>query len=166
MDIYKPTRKVDDYQIIIKATDDEKNVAQKTITVKVEDKIPPVIFIDNYRIELTDGVTITLEDITNLLYSNGVLESGRHYKARIVSDTYTNHQNIDGVYHMVVEYTNESDTISKEFTVRVKSNLYTVDVYTPRIDKTTLIIIILSSILLVFATTTVILTIRNKRRNK
>ena len=102
MDIYKPTRKVDDYQITIKATDDEKNVAQKTITVKVEDKIPPVIFIDNYRIELTDGVTITLEDITNLLYSNGVLESGRHYKARIVSDTYTNHQNIDGNYFILL----------------------------------------------------------------
>ncbi|MCR5565162.1 MAG: hypothetical protein K6F59_05175 [Gammaproteobacteria bacterium] len=166
VNIYESTRKIGDYQIEIKATDDENNTATKSVIVKVEDKIPPVIFVDNYRIELTDGVTITLEDITNLLYSNGVLENGKHYKARIVSDTYSNHKDIDGTYHMVVEYTNDSDTISKEFTVRVKSNLYTVDVYSPAINKATIIIIILSSVLVVFATIIAILTIRNKRRNK
>ena len=164
VNIYQSTRKIGDYQIEIKATDDENNTAMKSVIVKVEDKIPPVIFVDNYRIELTDGVTITLEDITNLLYSNGVLESGKHYKARIVSDTYSNHKDIDGTYHMVVEYTNDSDTISKEFTVRVESNLYTVDVYSPAINKATIIIIILSSVLVVFTTIIAILTIRKKKK--
>ena len=163
VNIYQPTRKVDEYQIEIKATDDSNNVSTKSVKVKIEDNIPPVIFVDNYRIELADGATITVEDITNLLYSNGELERGKRYKAKIINDTYTNHKDIDGVYHLVVEYTSDSDTISKEFTIRVKSDLYTINVYTPKIDKTGIIIIILSSILVIFATTTVILAIRNKR---
>ncbi len=167
LDIYKPIRAVGEYELHIKAKDNSNNETTKSVKVIIEDKIPPVIFIDNNFVELTSGVDVSIEDLTNLLYANGTLKKGKHYKAKVLTDTYSSHKEIDGVYHLVIEYEDGEDIISQEFNIKVKSNLYTVEVYSPpAINKTTIIIIILSSVLVIFTTIIVILTIRNKRRNK
>ena len=139
--------KIGDYYIKIRVTDASNNSTYKTINITVEDTIKPVIYIDLGVIETLSSVVLRVEDVSNILYKSGELKKLNNYKVEVIKDTYTGHETTPGEYALRLRYTSNSESLDKTFKIKVTSDSYKVDTYTPKIDNKIIVFTIITSIL-------------------
>lgn len=92
---------VGSYTIKFAVTDPAGNTATHTVTVSVEDNIPPVFYVkDNYFITVDQSVALTLADIIEILEITGQIDvsgSGGIQMTTLVNE-YTGNEKVPGIY--------------------------------------------------------------------
>ena len=68
-------------------------------------------------------------------------------KVEVIKDTYTGHETTPGEYALRLRYTSNSESLDKTFKIKVTSDSYKVDTYTPKIDNKIIVFTIITSIL-------------------
>jgi len=134
------------YQVVFEATDSSGNKSSKTISITVEDKIKPVIVFNAYTIETLSSVSLDLKDMSNILYSSGVLVRSKRYKATVLKDTYTPNFSIPGSYVFIVRYSTDDQDFTKEFMINVTGNSYSIDLEAKKIPPLSTLEIIMISL--------------------
>ena len=158
--------KVGTYSVVVEARDTSGTPVTHPLSITVSDTIKPVIFINSYIIETIDSITLSREDIDNLLYASNVLTNGRVYSSVILNDTYTGHENEKGHYIYQVKYIDNetNEEIIKAFQINVNNDSYVVSKVAD-VNKTfsNLEIIILSALTVSFVVISVLMLRRAKK---
>ncbi|MDY0294738.1 MAG: HYR domain-containing protein [Acholeplasmataceae bacterium] len=92
---------VGSYTIKFSVTDPSGNTANHTVTVTVEDNIPPIFYIkDNYFITVDQSVALTLGQIIDILEITGQLETSGSGGVELTAliNEYTGHEHEPGIY--------------------------------------------------------------------
>ena len=112
--------KVGSYDIELSATDSSNNTSYHTITILVKDNVPPVFYVDNYFIRVSDSVTLTQQDIINLLVASGqlVVNPTSTTSINFIQNEYAGNENVPGIYAITVLATS-SDGSSKQISLAV-----------------------------------------------
>ena len=120
--------RVGTYNVVVQATDSSEVPVTHALSITVSDTIKPVIFINSYVIDTIASVTLSREDIDDLLYASNVLTNGRIYESTILNDTYTGHENEKGHYIYQVKYVDQetNEEIIKAFQINVDYDTYVV----------------------------------------
>lgn len=100
------------YQIVIKAVDSADNEVQKTLTVFINDEVPPAFYLDSQYVVIEVGTSITNKDIIRILRTKGLLKD-EVVTIEIIEDQYSAHCNETGEYEMKVRvnYKNSQNEI-------------------------------------------------------
>lgn len=158
--------KVGTYSVVVEARDTSGTPVTHPLSITVSDTIKPVIFINSYIIETIDSITLSREDIDDLLYASNVLTNGRIYSSVILNDTYTGHENEKGHYIYQVKYIDNetNEEIIKAFQINVNNDSYVVSKVAD-VNKTfsNLEIIILSALTVSFVVISVLMLRRAKK---
>ena len=125
--------KVGTYDVVVQATDSSEVPVTHSFSITVSDEIKPIIFINSYVIETISSVTLSKEDIDDLLYASNILSNGRIYTSTVLNDTYTGHENEKGHYIYQVKYVDQEtqEEIIKAFQINVNNDTYVVS----RVDE-------------------------------
>lgn len=91
------------YTIVLEAVDNAGNIATHTITVTVADNIPPVYFVDNYFITVSESLTLTRQDIIDLLVASGQLEITTNTVVNFTLNEYEGNESQIGTYAISLE---------------------------------------------------------------
>jgi len=92
---------VGSYTIIFSVTDPSGNMGTHTVTVTVEDDIPPIFYIkDNYFITVDQSITLTLAQIIDILEITGQLETSGTGGVQVTTliNEYQGNENVPGIY--------------------------------------------------------------------
>lgn len=92
---------VGSYTIIFSVTDPSGNIGTHTVTVTVEDDIPPIFYIkDNYFITVDQSVALTLAQIIDILEITGQLETSGTGGVELTAlvNEYTGNEDVPGIY--------------------------------------------------------------------
>jgi len=164
------SRTVGTYTVKIKATDGASNSSEESFTIKVYDTIPPVIFLNTYRIETDITVKLTKDDIVNTLLNVGVLNKTKKYSIEVKKDEYTGNENKIGLYEYQIECIEEN---KEPMLKTLEINVTDISTYDGTIVSKTLVIenennnrvplIIISSSIIVIGSAILIVL---KRKNK
>lgn len=92
--------KIGTYTIKFQVSDNSGNVTEKIVTIEVIDDIPPVFFVDNYFITVNESVTLTMEDIIDLLVKTDQLTVDSKTTVMTVLNEYTGNERKVGMYAM------------------------------------------------------------------
>lgn len=115
--------KVGSYKIVLEATDESGNTATHTITITVRDDIPPVFYVDNFFINVDETLTLTRDDIINLLIASGQLIVEQQTQVNFMINEYEGNENIPGIYALVLETKAPSGNTNKiSLAVKVNEN--------------------------------------------
>ncbi|MBN3490537.1 hypothetical protein JV173_03310 [Acholeplasma equirhinis] len=109
------------YQITFKVSDSKGNSSYHTVTVHVQDNIPPVWYIqDGVTIKLVPPVALTRQQIIDLLVATGQFTISSTTQINYVVDEYTGNESTPGIYLMSIEYSSSSGTSGiHNFTITV-----------------------------------------------
>ena len=158
--------KVGTYDVVVQATDSSEVPVTHSFAITVSDEIKPVIFINSYVIETISSITLSKEDIDDLLYASNVLSNGRIYTSTVLNDTYTGHENEKGHYIYQVKYVDQetNEEIIKAFQINVTNDTYVVS----KVDEVTRIystteIGILASMTVTFIAVAIIMIEKGKK---
>lgn len=103
------------YTIVFVVADIATNSTTHTLTITVEDDIPPVFFVDNYFIKVSQLETLTNEQIVNLLVVSGKIDSTADRTIRFMNNSYTGNEATVGMYPITIKVTSpngEEDIIN------------------------------------------------------
>src|SRR5690554_15949 len=104
--------KVGTYTIIFEASDSKGNKSTRTVSVIVQDNLPPVWYIqDGVTIKLVPPTVLTQQQIVDLIIATGQLNINSQTQVMFKVDNYTGNENTPGVYLMTLAY---SDTNGNE----------------------------------------------------
>jgi hypothetical protein len=136
-DLYTPNlKKIGVYPIVFKVVDSSGNTTEKVVNVQVTDGIGPVVYLDTSIIMVYDSTVLSLADFTTLLIKSGELNGLQNYEVQIRFDSYTARANTPGVYHMTLDFNNDSGitelTKTLQIVVRKQPTGYQYEV--PNID--------------------------------
>ncbi|MBN2505013.1 MAG: hypothetical protein JXB20_06705, partial [Bacilli bacterium] len=112
------------YSMIFEVFDSSGNRSEKTVNITVVDEIGPLVYFDCSIIQVYNDTVLALGDIAFLLSKSQELEPEENYNVIVVYDSYTNHANTPGTYHLSLDFENESgDVYSKTLQIRVKEKM-------------------------------------------
>ncbi|QVK17355.1 hypothetical protein KHQ81_10885 [Mycoplasmatota bacterium] len=103
------------YTVIFEVKDLSNNVQTHTVTIEVMDDIPPVFFTDNYFITVAQSVTLTNQDIIDLLTATNQIEVVATTSVMTLSNEYLGNETTIGMYAVTYKVTSvdgSEDTIS------------------------------------------------------
>lgn len=110
---------VGSYSIILEAIDTSGNVATHTITINVQDNIPPVFYVDNFFIHVDDVVLLTRQDIIDLLVASGQLTIQATTTINFSLNEYEGNETVPGIYGIVVN-SSSIDGTAKQISLAVE----------------------------------------------
>jgi len=113
------SRKVGTYTVKVEAEDDYENISSETFTVTVFDNIPPVIFLNTYRIETDVTVKLSKDDIVQTLMNAGILKKEEKYTVSVITDNYTGNESTIGLYQYQLRCDSSTETILKTLEINV-----------------------------------------------
>jgi len=107
------------FYVTFEIQDFSGNTNQHQIEVTLVDDIAPVIYVDNYIINLHSGSTFTNQDAYRLLLSSDEIEAG-DYEMQTLINEYAGHEEVPGSYLYKVAFKGvDGQTLEKEFIIRV-----------------------------------------------
>jgi len=106
------------YTIVLQATDTSGNSSTHTITVTVEDNIPPVFYVDNFFINVADSVLLTRQDIIDLLVASGQLTITTTTNVSFIMNEYEGNETSPGTYALTLA-TSSADGSSSQTSLAV-----------------------------------------------
>jgi len=74
----------------------------------VTDVIGPVVYLDTSVIMIYNDTILGISDFTQLLIKSGELNSDTNYQVFVIFDSYTSRSTQKGVYHISLDFRNES----------------------------------------------------------
>lgn len=103
------------YTITFSVTDGAGNTATHTITIQVKDNMPPIFYVkDGYFINVSQGITLTRQQIIDILILTGQLnqsgQGGMHVQTTL--DEYSGNEQTPGIYAMSFFVTSPSGSES------------------------------------------------------
>jgi len=106
--------KVGTYQIVVNITDESGNTSDNfTITIKVDDKIPPVFWANGEFYVIVEPTTVlSTENIAYIARALGIVDSTKTAKVELLSNAYYGNESISGEYDVVVKATYEDGSSS------------------------------------------------------
>lgn len=113
--------KVGDWTILLEATDSSGNTATHTITIQVKDNIPPVFYVDNFFIHVDDIVTLTRQDIIDLLTATGQIQVNATTTFSFPLNEYEGNESTPGIYGLMVQTTSVDGT-TKQVSLAIQVN--------------------------------------------
>ncbi|MBR4237160.1 hypothetical protein IKQ02_01840 [bacterium] len=158
--------KVGTYSVVVQATDSSEVPVTHSLSITISDTIKPVIFINSYVIETISSVTLSKEDIDDLLYASNVLSNGRIYTSTVLNDTYTGHENEKGHYIYQVKYVDQEtqEEIIKAFQINVNNDTYVVSKVDDAVKSYSLLEIgVLASMTFIFVGATILLVKKGRK---
>lgn len=90
--------KLGNYDITFSVTDNAGNKATHIVTIQVIDDLPPLFYVDEYFINVQEGINLTQNDIINLLIKTNQLTITSTTTIKIVDNEYLNNENQPGIY--------------------------------------------------------------------
>ena len=103
------------YTIVFVVADIATNSTTHTLTITVEDDIPPVFFVDNYFIKISQMENLTNEQIVNLLVVAGKIDNTVDRTITFMNNSYTGNEENVGMYPITIKVTStngEEDIIN------------------------------------------------------
>lgn len=103
------------YEIEFEVTDLSGNKATHIINITVSDNIPPVFYVDNYFIQVSQLITLSNDDIINLLIASGQIDNSSNRTVRFITNSYLGNENSVGIYPVSINVrsnTGEEDVIN------------------------------------------------------
>ena len=157
------------FKVGIESIDESGNKSSKEINIVVEDKFPPIVYMDNYVLVSLDYIKLNQEDITDMLIEMGELNKKEKYDMIVLLDTYTGHENEKGSYVYEVKYlSNKGEEIDKTFLINVSYDMYTIDptikLQNGRLKTVGIVVIVLGSVTIL--STIIFLSIYSKKRKQ
>lgn len=92
--------KVGSYTIIFQVQDNAGNKTNHTVTITVKDDIPPVFYVDNYFITVSESINLSQQDFIDLLTATGQINVTSTTTFTTILDEYTGNENKVGMYAM------------------------------------------------------------------
>lgn len=104
--------KVGNWPIVLEAIDSSGNVATHTITIQVKDNIPPIYYVDNFFIHVEDIITLTRQQIIDLLVGTGQLTLDPQGLTTFTFplNEYEGNESTPGIYGLMVMSTHPNGT--------------------------------------------------------
>lgn len=97
--------KAGQYTVVFEVSDSKGNKAQHTVTVVVQDNIPPIWYIqDGMSVKIVPPAKLTRDQIIDLLVATGQLNLTATTNVNFVLDEYTGNETTPGVYLMTLSY--------------------------------------------------------------
>jgi hypothetical protein len=90
--------KLGNYDITFSVTDNAGNKATHIVTIQVIDDLPPLFYVDEYFINVQEGINLTQNDIINLLIKTNQLTITSTTTIKVVDNEYLNNENQPGIY--------------------------------------------------------------------
>ncbi len=110
---------IDTYRIVIGAKDTSGNEVLETIEVVVEDKIPPVFYLDISKVYVANDIQLKINDFVQLLKASGQIKN-QSYQEYIIDENYSKNYNIAGEYNYELRLVyNDGDYQDFSFKVNV-----------------------------------------------
>lgn len=100
--------RVGKYIIKFSVSDNAGNTTEHTVEITVKDNVPPVFYVDNFFINVSQSLILTNEDIKNLLIATGQIENVGTTTMRFLLNEYSGNENKIGIYAVSVETTSSS----------------------------------------------------------
>ncbi len=97
-----------DYTIVFEVQDSSGNKTTHTTTISVMDNIPPVFYTDNYYISVSQSISLTLQDIIDILTATGQIEVTTQTYITTLSNEYEGNETKVGVYAVSLEVKDQS----------------------------------------------------------
>lgn len=111
---------VGSYVITFEVKDSANNITTYNVTVQVMDNIPPVFFVDNYFITVSESIVLTNQDIIDLLTATEQIVVNTQTQVMLLSNEYLGNESTIGMY--AVSY-KVSSTDGNESTVSTIVNV-------------------------------------------
>lgn len=106
--------KVGTYQIVVNITDNAGNTSDNfTITITVDDKIPPVFWANGEFYVIVEPTTVlSTENIAYIARALGIVDSTKTARVELLSNSYYGNEATTGEYDVVVKATYEDGSTS------------------------------------------------------
>lgn len=96
---------VGNWEIVLQASDASGNIVLHTVTIVVEDNLPPVFYVkDGFFITVEQSVSLTNEQIINILQVTGQLTLHGTYQITTLVNEYIGNEITPGIYAISYKY--------------------------------------------------------------
>lgn len=109
------------YTILFSIKDSSDNKTTHELKITVKDNIPPVFYVDNFFINVSQGLVLTNEDIKNLLIATGQIQTTGITTMTFLVNDYEGNEDQIGIYSMQIQTTSTSGN-EKLINLAVKVN--------------------------------------------
>jgi hypothetical protein len=107
--------KVGEYDIVFQVSDGAGNITEFTVTVQVMDNVPPVFMvIPGHFIRVEQIVTLTNEEIIDILQRTGQLQIAGPMSWSFISNEYIGNEQFPGLYAMSMRFVSPSGATEVE----------------------------------------------------
>ena len=104
--------KAGSYTIVYQVTDTAGNSATHTVTVQVKDNIPPVWYVPNYCIKVSQLESLTRDDIVEILVASGQIAGSSEKSINFTTNEYEGNEDIPGMYAVGLQVKSSDGTQS------------------------------------------------------
>jgi hypothetical protein len=111
------------FEVTFLVSDGSGNTASHSMIITIVDDQLPIIFVDDYIIQLHPDVTFSRTDALLLMLEHNLLEEG-NYEIEVLIDEYSGHEDTKGMYLYQVQFTDElGQEVIKDFVIQVTEDV-------------------------------------------